>query len=119
MGCSHAQARRTARTDEDTDPGEEEGGADNPPGPEPGPKLPVEEQERLKVIATFKRTLLFSQGAATALYDDQVIQSLDTLREINDDMTKEMCRVIRKPGDDVQGYGISELSVNHLKLIAF
>ncbi len=43
----------------------------------------------------FRRTLLFSQGAATALYDDQAVQDLDTLREIDDDMTKEMCRVIR------------------------
>ena len=71
------------------------------------------------MIAMFKRTLLFSQGAATALYNDQAVQDLDTLREIDDDMTKEMCRVIRKPGEDVQGYGISELSLSRLKLLAF
>jgi hypothetical protein len=67
----------------------------------------------------FVRTLLFSRGAATALYDDQAVQSLETLREIDDDMIKEMCRAIRKPGNDAQGYGISELSVSRLKLLAF
>ncbi len=73
------------------------------------PKVPVELQEQLRAITMFQHTLLFSEGAATALYDDQVVQSLDTLCEINDDMTKEMCRVIRKPGDD--GYGISPSSL--------
>jgi hypothetical protein len=67
----------------------------------------------------FVRTLLFSQGAATALYDDQAVQSLETLREINDDMIKEMCRAIRKPGDGIQGYSISELSVSRHKLLSF
>jgi hypothetical protein len=67
----------------------------------------------------FVRTLLFSRGAATALYDDQAVQSLDTLREIDDDMIREMARAIRKPGDGIQGYSISELSVSRLKLLAF
>ena len=117
--------RRTARlargqaSDEDTDPSEGEEDDVNDHDLESGPELPVEEQQRLRVIAMFRRTLLFSQGAATALYDDQAVQDLDTLREIDDDMTKEMCRVIRKPGEDALGYGISELSVSCLKLLIF
>ena len=34
----------------------------------------------------FQRTLLFSQGAATALYDNQAVQSLETLRKIDKEM---------------------------------
>jgi hypothetical protein len=59
----------------------------------------------------FRRTLLFSQGAATALYMDQAVQSLAVLCDIDDNMIKEMCRAIRKPGEGAVGYSISELSV--------
>jgi hypothetical protein len=67
----------------------------------------------------FKRVLLFSQGAAEALYDDQMITALDTLQDLTDDIIKELCRAIRKLGGDVPGHQISELSVNGLKLFAF
>ena len=83
-----ARLARGQASDEDTDPGEDGEVAVDPPEPETGPELPVEEQQRLRVIAMFRRTLLFSQGAATALYDDQAVQDLDTLREIDDDMIR-------------------------------
>jgi hypothetical protein len=125
------QRRRQARwdrgqaTDEDTvdsgDDKEEEGeaaggdeDAENPP-----PKEPIELQAQESAVAMFRRTLLFSQGAATALYMDQAIQSLDVLWDIDDNMIKEMCRAIRKPGEGAVGYSISELSVSRLKLLSF
>ncbi len=83
--------RRAARlaqgqaSDKDTDMSEEDKDTDDPPDP----KVPAELQERLSTTAMFQLTLLFSQRAATALYDDQAVQNLDTLREIDDDMTKE------------------------------
>ena len=64
-----ARLARGQASDEDTDPGDEEEVAVDPPESEPGPELPVEEPQRLRVIAMFRRTLLFSQGAATALYN--------------------------------------------------
>jgi hypothetical protein len=67
----------------------------------------------------FKRVLLFSQGAAEALYNDQMITALDTLQDLTDDIIKELCRAIRKPGGDVPGCQISKLSVTCLKLFAF
>ncbi len=70
-------------------------------------------------VDMFKRVLLFSQGVAEALYDDQMITALDTLQDLTDDIIKELCRVIRKPGGDVPGHQISELSVTCLKLFAF
>ncbi len=74
------QRRRQARwdrgqaTDEDTvdssddEEDETEGGDEdvNPP-----PEEPIELQERNNAIAMFRRTLLFSQGAATVLWTDQ------------------------------------------------
>jgi hypothetical protein len=67
----------------------------------------------------FKRVLLFSQGAAEALYDDQMIMTLDVLRDLTDDIIKELCRAIRKPGGDGSGHQISELSMTCLELFAF
>jgi hypothetical protein len=111
------QARRDCGqdSDEETNNSKEEEDANDPPAPE----VPLKLQERDNAIAMFVRTLLFSRGAATALYDDQAVQSLETLRKINDDMIKEMCCAIRKPGDNIQGYGISELSMSRLKLFLF
>ena len=67
----------------------------------------------------FKRVLLFSQGAAEALYNDQMITTLDVLQDLTDDIIKELCCAIRKPAGDGPGHQISELSVTHLKLFAF
>ena len=125
------QARRQRRwdrgqaTDEDTvdsgddeeEEGETEGGDDDAEAPVP--EALIDLQARDNAVEMFRRTLLFSQGAATALYVDQAVQSLDTLREIDDDMIKEMCRAIRKPGDGTVGHSISELSVSRLKLLSF
>ena len=67
----------------------------------------------------FKRVLLFSQGAAEAFYNNQMITSLDILRDFTDNIIKELYSAIRKPGGDVTGHQISKLSVTHLKLFAF
>jgi hypothetical protein len=48
-----------------------------------------------------------------------MITSLDTLRDLTDNIIKELCHAIRKPGGDVAGHQISKLSVTHLKLFAF
>ncbi len=67
-------------------------------------------------VDMFKQVLLFSQGAAEALYDDQMITTLDVLRDLTDDTIKELCRAIRKPGEDGPGHQISKLSMTCLKL---
>ncbi len=53
----------------------------------------------------FKHTLLFSQGGATTLYVGQVIHNLDTLCMIDDYMIKEMCHIIKKPGELLRAIG--------------
>jgi hypothetical protein len=67
----------------------------------------------------FKQVLLFSPGVAEALYNDQMITTLDVLRDLTDDIIKELCRAIRKLGGDGPGHQISKLSVTRLKLFAF
>jgi hypothetical protein len=70
-------------------------------------------------IDMFKSILLFSQGVAEALYNNQMFTTLDVLREPDDDTIKDIACAIRKLGGDTQGDHVSELSVSRLKLFAF
>jgi hypothetical protein len=67
----------------------------------------------------FKRVLLFSQGAAEALYNNQMITTLDELQDLTANIIKELCHAIMKTGGDVPGHQISNLSMTCLKLFAF
>jgi hypothetical protein len=80
---------------------------------------PLKPRIRTTTVDMFKRVLLFSQGAVEALYDNQMVTTLDVLQDLNDDINKELCRAIRKPGGDGPGHQISKLSVTRLKLFAF
>jgi hypothetical protein len=80
---------------------------------------PLEARIRETTVDMFKWVLLFSQGVAEALYDDQMIMTLDVLHDLTNNILKELCRAIRKPGGDGPGHQISKLSVNCLKLFAF
>ena len=62
----------------------------------------------------FECVLNFKQGAATALYDDQQITDIDSLRELDDSTIKELCRAIGKAG-----HSISQISQNRLKLLVW
>jgi hypothetical protein len=79
----------------------------------------LETRIRTNTVDRFKRVLLFSQGAAEALYDNQMITTLDVLQDLTDNIIKELCHAIRRPGGDVTGHQISVLSVTYLKLFAF
>ena len=81
--------------------------------------VPLEARIRMTTVDMFKRVLLFSQGAAEALYNDRMVMTLDVLRDLTDGIIKELCRAIRKPGGDGPGHQISKLSVTRLKLFAF
>jgi hypothetical protein len=48
-----------------------------------------------------------------------MIMTLDILRDLTNDIIKEACRAIRKPGGGGPGHQISMLSVTRLKLFAF
>jgi DNA-binding TFAR19-related protein (PDSD5 family) len=79
----------------------------------------LEKVLRQEAIAMFKRVLLFNEGAAKSLYEDQMITTFDILRDLDDETIKETCRAIKKPGRSAIGYQISELSVTRFKLFAF
>ncbi len=68
-----AQRKGSVYTDKKTDPS----GNGEPPK---DPKEPIVKDEVCTtIIGMFKHVLLFSQGATKALYDDQMITSLDVL----------------------------------------
>jgi hypothetical protein len=76
---------KTKDKDEDEDDSQEE-------------PAPLEARIRTTIVDMFKRVLLFSQGAAEAFYDDQMVTTLDVLQDLTDNIIKELCHAIRKPG---------------------
>ncbi len=116
--CQQARRDRGIDSDEETvrdetkDKDEDEDDSQAEPAP-------LEARTRTTTVDMFKRVLLFSQGAAEALYDDQMVTTLDVLQDLTNNIIKELCRAVRKPGGDGSGHQISELSVTCLKLFVF
>jgi hypothetical protein len=81
--------------------------------------VPLEARIRQTTVDMFKQVLLFSQGAAEALYNNQMVMTLDVLQDLTNNIIKELCCAIRKPGGDGPGHQISKLSMTRLKLFAF
>ena len=105
-------------SDESTVKDNNDNDAEDAGDPQGEPAL-LETRIRKTTVDMFKRVLLFSQGSTEALYNNQMITALDTLQDLTNDIIKELCRAIRKPGGDVTGHQISELSVTCLKLLPF
>jgi hypothetical protein len=61
---------------------------------------PLEARILTTTVDMFKQVLLFSQGVVEALYNDQMISTLEVLQDLTDDIIKELCHAIRKPGGD-------------------
>ena len=68
---------------------------------------PLEARIRTTTVDMFKRVLLFSQGVAEALYNNQMVTTLNVLQDLTDDIIKELFRAIRKQSGDVPGHQIS------------
>jgi hypothetical protein len=115
----HGQAQHDwgVDSDESTAQGEDED-QDNNDDPQED-AVPLEARIRQTTVDMFKQVLLFSQGAGEALYNNQMVTTLDVLQDLTNDIIKELCRAIRKPGGDGPGDQISELSVTCLKLFVF
>ena len=78
---ARCQARRDRGLDSDKSTVEDDDDDDNAEraeDPQQDPAL-VETRIRKDTVNMFKRVLLFSQGAAEALYDNQMITTLDVL----------------------------------------
>jgi hypothetical protein len=116
--CQQARCKWGVDSDESTIEDDNDNDAEDAGDPQGEPAL-LETRIHKTNVDMFKRDLLFSQGAAEALYNDQMITALDTLQDLTDDIIKEFCRAIRKPGGDITGHQISKLSVTCLKLFAF
>ncbi len=82
------QARRERGVDSDKGTVQDEDKDDGDDGDDPQEEAaPLKARIRETTIDMFKRVLLFSQGAAEALYDDQMIITLDVLRDLTNNMT--------------------------------
>jgi hypothetical protein len=112
-----AQRDRGIDSDEETvrDETKDKDKDEDNPQEEPAP---LKARIHTTTVDMFKRILLFSQGAAEALYYDQMVTTLDVLRDLTNDIIKELCRAIRKPRGDGPGHQISKLSVTRLKPFA-
>ncbi len=101
--CRQAWHDRGVDSDEKTvrDETKDEDEDEDDPHVEPAP---LEARIRTTTVDMFKRVLLFSQGGTEALYDDQMVMTLDVLRDLTNDIIKELCRAIRKPGGDGPGH---------------
>jgi hypothetical protein len=124
MPCAQFEAFEVSRqawhdrgvdSDESTIRDEDEDNEDDPQED----AIPLEARTRQTTVDMFKQVRLFSQGAAEALYNDQMVMTLDVLQDLTDNIIKELCHAIRKPGGDRPGHQISKLSVTCLKLFAF
>ena len=113
----HQQAwcDRGVDSDEETVRDKDKDDDEDDPQEEPAP---LEARIRTTTVDMFKGVLLFSQGAAEALYNNQMVTTLDMLQDLTNNIIKELCRAIRKPGGGGPGHQISKLSVTRLKLFA-
>jgi hypothetical protein len=95
------QARRKRGIDSDklTIQDKDEDDGDNGDDPQEE-AAPIEARICKTTMDMFKQVLLFIQGVAEALYDDQMITTLDVLQDLTNNIIKELCRAIRKPGGD-------------------
>ncbi len=75
--CS-AQHERGINSDESTVKDNDDDDAEEAEDPQEDPAL-VKTRIREDTVIMFKRVFFFSQGAAVALYDDQMITTLDIL----------------------------------------
>jgi hypothetical protein len=117
--CCQVRRERVVNFDESTvEDDDDNDNAEETEDPQGDPAL-VETRIRKDTVNMFKRVLLFSQGVAVVLYDNQMITTLDVLQDLTKDIIMELCPAIRKPGGDVPGHQISKLSVICLKLFAF
>jgi hypothetical protein len=115
--CGQAQRDWGVDSDESTIQVEDED-QDNSNDPQED-AIPLEARICQTTVDMFKQVLLFSQGAGEALYNNQMATTLDVLQDLTNNIIKELCHAIRKPGGDGPGHQISELSVTCLKLFAF
>jgi len=76
-------------------------------------------EDSRSTTSMIQRVLMFNQGAAESLYNDQMITTIEILQELDDDTIKETYKAIRKPAGGTLGYQISEISMTRFKLFAF
>ena len=106
------ERRRNARWERGQDPYTETDEEPEDDDREPGP-------QRKETIETLAYLLSISKGAATALYDDQRIVDLASLRSLKDSYVKDIVQAITKPTAGGRAHAFPVLSQARLELVAF
>ena len=74
---------------------------------------------RENTIAWLRTITLLSQGAATALQDEQLLEDSEVFDRTNDDEIDSICRAIRRGTGGDTGVIIAKKSITRLKLTSF
>ncbi len=98
-----AQRKKGVDSDKSTVQDKDEDDGDDVDDPQEE-AAPLEARICETTLGMFKQVLLFNQGVVEALYDDQMITTLDVLRDLINNIIKELCPAIRKPGGDRPGH---------------
>ena len=61
----------------------------------------------------------FSEGAAEALADNQLLNRHQVLDQMDDTNVTDICKAVRKPGGGEDGHPIPEMAVQRLQLLVF
>ncbi len=61
-------------------------------------------QESTRLLGHVQESPSLQPGSGRSLYNDQMITTLDILRDLTNNIIKELSRAIRKPGGDVTGH---------------
>ena len=77
------------------------------------------EDEQQDMMREVLGTLGFSEGAADALIDDQLLTRHEVLHQLDDPTIADLCKAVHKPGGGGDGHPIPEMAVQRLQLLVF
>ena len=77
------------------------------------------EDEQQDMMREVLGTLGFSEGAADALVDDQLLTRHEVLHQLDDPTIADLCKAVHKPGGGGDGHPIPEMAVQRLQLLVF
>jgi hypothetical protein len=74
--------------------------------------------EAVTIRAALER-IGFSQAAAAYLTDNQGMNELIVFTELSDSEVDQLCKIVRKDGNNGNGIEVSMIATNHLKLMCY
>ncbi len=82
-------------------------------------KTPAARDRARNEMVELLQNLGFSEGAAEALADNQLLNRHEVLDQMDDANVTDICKAVRKPGGGEDGHPIPEMAVQRLQLLVF